>query len=270
MSGEAPHTSAPVACTLRVRYAKRGALRWTSHRDVARSVERAIRRAGLPMAYSQGFSPHPRLSWAGAAPTGCASEAEYLELRLVREVDPEAVRRELDAALPTGLVVLEVVRAGPGALADRLGVSRWRLRLPGVAPERLAAAARALLDASSVQVERLTKDGPRPVDARAAVVDVHVAEASPDDGPGPCGIVEAVVRQVSPAVRPDDVLSALRIVAGLELPVPASATRVGQGRLDDDGRLTDPLAPDRAPARTGPDVGGERRSDQDDVAVHAG
>jgi radical SAM-linked protein len=67
---------------LRLRYAKRGRLRFASHRDFQRAFERALRRAGVPMAYSAGFSPHPKISYANAAPTGTASEAEYLEIGL--------------------------------------------------------------------------------------------------------------------------------------------------------------------------------------------
>ena len=65
-----------------VRYAKRGKMRFASHRDLARVFERGVRRAGLPIAYSAGFTPHPRISYAGGAPTGVASEAEYLSLAL--------------------------------------------------------------------------------------------------------------------------------------------------------------------------------------------
>ena len=65
---------------LRVRYAKRGRLRFTSHRDFSRAFERALVRSSVPMAYSSGFNPHPRISYAGAAPTGSESEAEYLEI----------------------------------------------------------------------------------------------------------------------------------------------------------------------------------------------
>ena len=60
---------------LRVRYAKRGRARFTSHRDFSRAFERALRRAAVPMAYSSGFNPHPRISYAGAAPTGAAPPA---------------------------------------------------------------------------------------------------------------------------------------------------------------------------------------------------
>ena len=72
---------------VRLRYAKRGRLRFTSHRDFARAFERALRRAEVPMAYSAGFTPHPKISYVGASPTGVASEAEYLEIGLARTVD---------------------------------------------------------------------------------------------------------------------------------------------------------------------------------------
>ncbi|HEY6424828.1 MAG TPA: TIGR03936 family radical SAM-associated protein [Pseudonocardiaceae bacterium] len=245
-----PNPSAAPVCKVRLRYAKRGKLRFTSHRDVARAFERALRRAGLPMAYSQGYHPHPKVSWVGAAPTGVASEAEYVEIQLVAQVDPEVVRAELDAALPEGLAVLEGVLAGSGGLADRVQASRWRIEIPGVDAEQLRQAAAALLAAPELLVQRVTKDGRRMLDARAAIVSLEV-EDRPASPPVPdqftkCGILTAVVRQVSPAVRPDDVLSALGVVAGLCPPVPVKAIRMAQGRLDDDGGLVDPLAPDRA------------------------
>ena len=265
-------SAAPV-CKVRLRYAKRGKLRFTSHRDVARAFERALRRAGLPMAYSQGYSPHPKISWVGAAPTGAASEAEYVEIQLVEHVDPEMVRGELDAALPEGLAVLEAVLAGPGGLAERIEASHWRIEIPGVGADQLRYAVTALLAAPEVLVERVIKEGKRRLDARAAIVSLMVEEspipAPGADRPPECGILNAVVRQVSPAVRPDDVLSALGVVAGLRPPAPVKATRMAQGRLDDDGGLVDPLAPDRAPARGVPvEAGGT--SHQHGVAGNAG
>ena len=92
---------APVAQYLVIRYAKRGRMRFASHRDVARAVERGVRKAGLPIAYSAGFTPHPKISYAGAAPTGTASEAEYLEIALTSACPTPDVRDRLDAALIT-------------------------------------------------------------------------------------------------------------------------------------------------------------------------
>src|ERR687883_1213011 len=110
-----PGGQAPVVQRVRVRYAKRGPLRFTSHRDFARAFERAVQRAGVPVAYSQGFTPHPKISYASAAPTGVASEAEYLEVGLQARVDPAEVGAALDAALSPGLDVLDaVIAAGHG------------------------------------------------------------------------------------------------------------------------------------------------------------
>lgn len=229
---------------LRVRYAKRGRLRFSSHRDFQRALERAVRRAGVPIAFSEGFSPHPKISYLGAAPTGTASEAEYLELVLATPRDPEWVQAALDAALPAGFDVLEVVAAGSGPLAERIEASLWELRLPGVPRTELAGALTRFLDAPEVPVERVLKQGRRQLDARAAVL--H-AEAAGDER---CATMTLVVRQAVPAVRPDDVLAGLRSVAGLVPPVPPEVTRLAQGRLaaepPEAGRLADPLAPDRA------------------------
>ena len=249
-------------------------MRFTSHRDFARAFERALRRARVPMAYSAGFSPHPKISYAGAAPTGVASRAEYLEIGLAAEADPDQLRAALDAALPPGLDVLQVVAAtDPKAgLAERLEASLWRVELPGVAPEAAAAAGDRLLALADAPVERATKDGRRTIDTRAAIValtwaDPGVPGSDAPAGPtsaepgatGLCAIMHMVVRHTTPAVRPDDVVAALRAHAGLSTPEPARVTRMAQGRLPaqgTDGRaahqieLHDPLAADLAAARS--------------------
>lgn len=233
---------APPVQRLRLRYAKRGRLRFTSHRDIARAVERALRRAEVPMAYSAGFSPHPKVSWVGAAPTGVASEAEYVELGLAVVTDPEVVRAALDRSLSPGLDVLDAVVAVPGtSLPDRMEASAWSIALPGVPEQEAAASVAAFLAADEVLVERRVKEGRRTFDARAAVVSLAVV---PDAEPG-CATLAAVVRHVTPAVRPDDVLSGLRVVAGLVPPLAPRATRLAQGPLRATGEVDDPLAPDR-------------------------
>jgi radical SAM-linked protein len=231
----------PTVQKLRLRYTKRGPLRFASHRDLARALERALRRAQVPMAFSAGFSPHPKVSYMGAAPTGAASEAEYFEIGLSRRCDPEQVRAALDASLPAGIDVLECVEAGEGAgsLADRIDATRWRVDLPGVDAGELTAAVAELLARDEVMVAKRTKNGTRDVDARAAVVSAAVAvEAG-------CAILQVVVRQLTPTVRPDDVMAALAVVADLHPPLPPRAVREAQGRLDDSGNVADPLGPDR-------------------------
>lgn len=243
--GPAP---APVTQKLRIRYAKRGRLRFTSHRDISRAVERAVRRAGIPVAFSAGFTPHPKISYAGAAATGTASEAEYLEIGLTETRDPARIRADLDAALPVGLDVVDVVPAGAGtALADRLEASEWLVRLDGVPMDVAESAASAFLGAEVIEVERLTKKGRRRFDARGAVAALAVEPTDADPG----AVLRMVVRHATPAVRPDDVLTALREVADLAPPAPPLVTRLAQGPLTEDGGIGDPLDPDREPALSG-------------------
>ncbi|MFJ4691686.1 TIGR03936 family radical SAM-associated protein [Streptomyces sp. NPDC088766] len=235
---------------IRLRYTKRGRLRFTSHRDFQRAFERALRRAEVPMAYSAGFTPHPKVSYANAAPTGTGSEAEYLEIALTEARDPQKLRELLDESLPTGLDIVDAVEARTSGLADRLTASVWEMRLPGVEPAEADRAVAAFVAADTVEVQRLMKNGVRTFDARSAVVHLEALDPQADRPTDqPCAILRLVVRHVTPAVRPDDVLSGLRAVADLAPPVPAGVTRLAQGLFDEEtGAVTDPLAPDREAA----------------------
>lgn len=240
---------------LRIRYAKRSRLRFTSHRDFQRALERALRRAEVPMAYSAGFSPHPKVSYANAASTGSASEAEYLEISVTERCDPTQLRTALDEALPPGLDVVEVVEAGPGSLADRLTAGEWEVVLPGTDPHTVADAIEQFTAREVVEVERITQKGRRRLDARGAVVRMGLVEdvdvrsdlgRAAVGGGAVCAILQLVVRHATPAVRPDDVLTALHAVAGLAPASPPQVTRMAQGLLDEkSGTVADPLAPDR-------------------------
>jgi radical SAM-linked protein len=240
----------PTVQRIRLQYAKRGRLRFTSHRDFARAFERALRRAEIPMAYSAGFSPHPKISYVGAAPTGVASEGEYLEIGLSRRMDIEAVRAALDEVLPDGLDIIDVVEAvigASGSLPERMQAGHWQVELTGVGVGELAHALAAFMDQEQVLVSRLTKDGRREIDARGAVVWARATPIPPavavDEQER--AILEMVVRLATPAVRPDDVLAALASVAGLAPSAPPRAVRLAQGPLDDSGRVGDPFAADR-------------------------
>ncbi|WP_431044480.1 TIGR03936 family radical SAM-associated protein [Streptomyces sp. P1-3] len=232
---------------IRLRYTKRGRLRFTSHRDFQRAFERALRRAEVPMAYSAGFTPHPKVSYANAAPTGTGSEAEYLEIQLTEAREPDTLRALLDESLPAGLDITEAVEARTSGLADRLQASVWEIRLDGVEPVEASTAVVTFLAAETVEVERRTKNGLRTFDTRGAVARLEASAPAADrPGDGACAILRLVVRHVTPAVRPDDVLSGLRATADLAPPVPAAVTRLAQGLLDEEtGTVTDPLAPDR-------------------------
>ncbi|MGZ4618307.1 MAG: TIGR03936 family radical SAM-associated protein, partial [Frankiaceae bacterium] len=220
----------------------------------------ALRRAGLPVAFSAGFTPHPKVSWLGAAPTGTASLAEYVEIGLAESRDPGRVGADLDASLPAGLDVLGCVPASGGSLADRVDASLWQIRLPAGSKRPAEAAVERFLGLDRCEVERRTKDGRRQLDARSAVVYALVEAAlveafedsDPEAGSGglpggaadcDCAILSCVVRHTTPAVRPDDVLAALRVAAGLEVAA-SMATRLAQGRWEGGDVIADPLAPD--------------------------
>ena len=266
-----PAPTRPAVQHLVVRYAKRGKMRFASHRDVARAFERGVRRAGLPIAYSAGFTPHPKISYAGGAPTGVASEAEYLSLALTDRQDETQVCQRLDAALPDGIDVIDVTEdagvggrpsAGSGASPSsgfgHLEASEWRVVLPGVRPAAAQRAVAGFLTLGEAPVERLTDKGVRRLDARAAVVEMNVVEmnvvemgpttADPDGGQRAavtgyedCAILRMVVLHTAPAVRPEDVLTALREQAGIVPSSPPMTTRLAQGpraRLAGEALLT--------------------------------
>lgn len=175
------------------------------------------------MAYSSGFSPHPRISYAGAAPTGTSSEAEYFELGLAERCDPANLAVALNEALPAGFEVLGVVAATGRPLPERLQASWWTIELPGVANEALAGLADLLWAAERVEVSRVTKAGERRFDVRAAIVGIRVV----DDA------LQVVIRHTEPLVRPGDIFAALQLLAPGPMAEadPPRATRRAQGPL---------------------------------------
>jgi radical SAM-linked protein len=245
MGNQRPSTPPPPPAVQRllVRYAKRGRMRFASHRDIARAVERGVRRAGLPVGYSAGFSPHPKISYQGGAPTGAASEAEFLEISLTAQLDPGEVRAGLDAALPDGIDVIEVtdLAASPAA---KLEASIWQVELPGVRTQDAHAAVAAFQACEHAEVDRLTSSGVRRLDARAAVVSLEVDQRAAVGEHTGCAILRMVVRHITPAVRPDDILVALRHLSGLEPSSPARVTRIAQGPLGGNAAAAGASAPD--------------------------
>ena len=242
---------APAVQHVLVTYAKRGRMRFASHRDIGRAFERAVRRAGLPMAHSAGFNPHPKISYASGTPTGVASEAEYLSLALTSSQDPVRLQRVLDTALPDGIDVIDVREDSGGTLNSRLMASEWLVELPGVSPEAAEAAAREFLAAADAHVERLTNKGVRRLDARGAVLRMELDRRACDAHPSGHGTLRMVVRHTEPAVRPEDVLTALRQIAGIVPASPATVTRVAQGMLGGDG-LVGPAQRPGAPGQAAP------------------
>src|SRR3954447_15663825 len=132
-NGEADGTGSGVrggaANPVRMRYTKRGKIRWISHRDVARALERAFRVTQLPLAFTEGFSPRPKVSFGLALSTGHESDAEYIDLVFAEEVDLEPLSVSLTEALPEGMSVTgaaPLIERAP-ALQEAVTAVVWRV-----------------------------------------------------------------------------------------------------------------------------------------------
>ncbi|MEI8238843.1 MAG: TIGR03936 family radical SAM-associated protein [Actinomycetota bacterium] len=191
---------------LRVRHTKLGKVRFTSHRDTARHWERAVRKSGIAVAYSAGFTPRPRMSFGLALPTGAESLAEYLDIDLVDDVtladlslDDLCVR--FAAALPVGYEVTHIVSRESGAtsLQEDVVACTWRITLDGVQPDQLVEAVTHTMSSSSVLVERERKGQRSTDDIRPAMLDLSVAPTIDDDHrPHLCAMVATNGRGLRP------------------------------------------------------------------------
>lgn len=231
MARRQPVQLPPPVQRIRLQYTKLDAARYASHRDLSRALERALRRAQVPMAFSSGFSRHPRISYAGAAPTGTGSTAEYVELGLASVVDPQLLTAALNEVTPPGVRVVRAVEASAVRLPQLLQASVWAIELPGLSEEqigRLVEAART----PGLTTVRPGKKGDRVVDVSGALVRVVAVHQG----------VEVVLRHTEPLVRPEDLCRALteQLPALMGRVSSPRATRSAQGPLVD-GQVADPL-----------------------------
>lgn len=165
---------------LRFRSSKIGKVRFTSHRDAARIWERALRRAALPVAASEGFTPRPKISFGLALPTGAESIAEYVDVELrsdAADLDIQRLPEQLSAALPDGFDVLvaSVLEPGTTSLQEAVNSCTWELWAPGLTATDHDHA-RRLLDAGELVLERERKGKPSADDVRPMILDLR-----PDD-----------------------------------------------------------------------------------------
>lgn len=205
---------------VRIRFSKLGKIRWTSHRDVARMWERAFRRERLPLAYSEGFSPRPKVSFGLALPTGYESVAEYIDVDLVGfpEAGVATLPARLSGALPEGVdaTAAAVIAPGSPSLQEEVDSCTWRWAVEApeggiaVPPEVIAARVEECLARSELPVTRPRKGVLQTDDIRPGIVELKTAGCSGD----PAGAwLEAELACRPRAIRPSEVTLAL----GLEL-----------------------------------------------------
>lgn len=191
---------------IRIRFAKTSAMRFTGHLDLFRTWERTIRRAGLPLAYSQGFNPHPKMALACALPLGFTSEAEVIDIWLETDGDLSAVQGALEKAAPPGIQIqaLEEVDSRLPALQTVVDTAEYEITLLEACPkldERLA----ALLASETLPRQRRGKD----YDLRPLIESVERLDDDPRTG---FARMRAVLAAREAATgRPEELLEALGI-----------------------------------------------------------
>ena len=223
---------------VRVRFAKHGKVRFTSHRDVARIWERALRRAGVPVAYSEGFTPRPKIAFGLALSTGYCSDAEYLDIDLdparAAQMDDTELTGVLTAALPAGLTTLAVARlpGGGPSLQHAVTSCTWRIDAAGADPACVSHSVEQALACETLLIERERKGRMTTEDIRPAVLAVDV-QSNEIDGVRLVAELGTQPRALRPAellASLDPQLSVLRVC------------RLHQWIATDDGYRREPLA----------------------------
>jgi radical SAM-linked protein len=203
---------------VRVRFAKRGKVRFISHRDVARAFERAFRIEQLPLAFTEGFSPRPKVSFGLALSVGHESDAEYLDVELTEPVDVDQLPRRLTAALPEGMESTGAVHLVERAPALQEAITEVQFRIAAVdgrgeplSEELLRAAATGALARDELSVTRTRKGKESVDDIRPAIRTIQVAH----DGERP--VLDFALATQPRGARPREVLDALDTVVGVGL-----------------------------------------------------
>jgi radical SAM-linked protein len=168
---------------VRIRFTKTGKIRWTSHRDLARVWERVIRRVGLPVAYSQGFSPHPKLHFGLALSTGHESVAEFIDIDLddaspvlPAPQDLLLLPARITDALPVGLTVtgIGIIPTSTDSLQQAVVSCEWDIEVRGAVPDAAAPAVERVLGADTLIITRQRKGKDVTDDVRPYVLDLAV------------------------------------------------------------------------------------------------
>ena len=188
---------------IRITFAKTDSMRFTSHLDLHRTWERTFRRARLPLAYSHGFNPHPRLNLASALPLGFTGSQEIIDAWLDKTMPLAEIQSALANAAPPGLQIhaIETVDEQAPALQTLLEASDYTLTLEERLPD-LDQQMQALLSAESLPRQRRGKD----YDLRPLILELHRLPDSPD---GKQRIHARLSAREGATGRPEEVLAAL-------------------------------------------------------------
>ncbi|MBQ9080064.1 MAG: DUF2344 domain-containing protein [Clostridia bacterium] len=166
--------------TVRIKFRKAGRLKHISHLDLQRSMARIIARAGLPVWYTKGFNPHPKLVFGVPLPVGVESECELLDLRLDRDIPNEAVRDMLNAKLTDELCALEVREAGAKFVEISAADYSITIKTAGACNE-LAAEIQQMLTSSPLVIIKKSKSGEKEADIIPMINNVSAKYCADED-----------------------------------------------------------------------------------------
>ena len=194
-----------------IRFGKQPRLRFISHLDLQRFFQRAVNRTGLPIAWSQGFNPHPVMSFGSALALGWTSEYEVIDIKLSAPMGRKRTEDAVRAALPEDLPVLEVrmVEDRHPAPMAQVCMSDYRVTLSGEGTDAVLAQIPAFLAAENVPAVKKTKSGEREINARPLVVSIEPEEN---------GFVTRLMLTEQQSLKPDMLVKLLADGAGVEAP----------------------------------------------------
>jgi radical SAM-linked protein len=195
---------------VRLKYSRQSGCRFLSHLDMMRVFVRALRRGQVPMAYSGGFNPQPKLAFAAPLPVGTAGMAEFVEIQLTETVSIPELLENLNRQLPEGIVVLAGARVPEGeeSLMAQIGLLAYEIELPQTAKQAAYEAVQKLAEKEEAIIFRKTKKGFIKRDIKPYISKIALADRDKEDGwrlglllkTGPTG-----------SVRPEEVLKAMGI-----------------------------------------------------------
>jgi len=226
---------------VRLEYGKGEQVRFISHLDMVKAFQRAIQRAGIPIAYSEGFNPHPQISFASALAVGVLSEREYIDIELKAEVGHAEVASRLAAALPSGIDIKASRTVPDNAAAMMAKVNRSVYRIYGVlsepvAPEVVAEKITDFLTAEEINIVKRTKKGPRTKNIRPAIVDFRGIQSGMNLE---FYLVTAMGGESN--VRPEEVACAFRDRTGVPLDCESLVIRRTELYIDEEGKVISPM-----------------------------
>lgn len=145
-------------------------VRFVSHLDMLRSTQRALMRSKLPLAYSQGYHPHPILSFAMALPVGSLSEREYMDITLTEYVEPVEITKRLNAGMPSGLSVVKSyeLKKESKSLMSQVAASDWmyEARFDEDIEEKI----KSLLNQDNIMIKKISKGKEKIIDIKPGII----------------------------------------------------------------------------------------------------